>query len=61
LLSEFDRIIDRLKAARAEYVDKVNVNYSAITEAYKVFRFTCERCGNKVGLFVRYDVLKSLQ
>ena len=50
LLNEFDKVIERVKSSRAEATKSGNsgVNYSSITEAYRNFKFECDKCRNKV-------------
>jgi hypothetical protein len=47
LIYELDKIIERVKLARLEYENN-SVNYRVLSEAYREFKFTCERCKNQV-------------
>jgi hypothetical protein len=51
LLNEFDKVIERIKSARIDATktgSSSGVNYTSITEAYRNFKFECEKCHNKV-------------
>jgi hypothetical protein len=47
LIEELDRVIERVRSARSEY-NKSGLNYNAIAEAQRIFKFDCERCRNRV-------------
>ncbi len=53
LITEFDKVIERVKITRkeAEVSSKANlVNYSYINQSIRTFKFKCATCGNEVSL-----------
>ena len=49
LLNELDKVMERVKSARSSY-SKTGINYNAISEAYRVMKFYCDRCKNQVDI-----------
>ena len=51
LLRELEKIMDRVKQARLEYV-RPEIDYAASANAHAIVRYYCEKCNNQVCIIV---------